>query len=262
MSIRHILLFLLIIYFGKDVSAQIDPPGGLFDLFRKHQSSDYIPDMISGNSVAFRDINGDGLPDIYLTCYKGNNHLLLNSGAYRPFKDVTQISGLSGNLRPDGVYNFESGRTTFDLKIGSIIIDIDNDEDGDILVSGRGISTSLYRNNGQLNFENITNHLDIYPPIEANAAISADINNDRFLDLFITDEKKSNRMLLNLGDGYFEDVTENAGLLTRGSCTGAAFSDIDRDGDQDLYVFLDAAHSCDVFRHTQRARLTEEEIFL
>ena len=65
-------------------------------------------------------------------CSQGNNRLLLNSGAYRPFKDVTQISGLSGNLRPEGVYSFESRRTSFDLKIGSVIVDVDNDDDGEI----------------------------------------------------------------------------------------------------------------------------------
>jgi signal transduction histidine kinase len=206
------------------------------DIFNQKKSRAYIPDMTDGNGVAFRDVNGDGLPDIYMICFSGNNRLLLNSGAYRPFKDVTQIAGLYGNLRPEGVYNFESGRTIYDLKIGTTIVDIDNDDDGDVIITGRGISTALYRNNGSLKFENITAHLDLYPPIEANSCVSADVNNDRYLDLFITDGQYSNRMLINQGDGFFKDLTTESGLWSDGKCLGASFSDIDRDGDQDLYV--------------------------
>jgi signal transduction histidine kinase len=192
--------------------------------------------MRDGSGVAFRDINGDDLPDIYLTCYQGNNRLLLNNGAYRPFKDVTQISGLSGNLRPEGVYNFESRRTTFDLKLGAVIIDADNDDDGDIIVTGWGISTALYRNDGPLIFKNITDHFDLFPPVDANGCISADVDNDRFPDIFITEERQNNRLLINSGDGFFKDATDIANLYSSGACKGASFSDVDLDGDQDLYV--------------------------
>lgn len=230
--IRSIIIIVLV----SVLSAQSVEISEVSDLFRKRQSSTYIPSLEGGNGVAFRDVNGDQLPDIYLTSITGDNHLLLNKGAYRPFKDMTEIASLSGNPRPDGVYNFESGKTVLDTKFGTTIIDIDNDGDGDFVLTGWGISTSLFLNQGQLNFKNITDKLDLYPPIYANAGISADIDNDRFLDLFITDEIQSNRVLLNLGNGYFEDMTEFLGLQTDGGCRSAAFSDIDLDGDQDLYV--------------------------
>jgi len=220
----------------NDLTAQSKQTTQMADVFRVNQSSDYISDMVGVSGVAFRDLNADGRPDLYLTCFEGNNHLLVNSGAYRPFKDVTQISRLLGNLRPDGVYHFESGSTVYDRKNGAIIIDIDNDNDGDVIMTGWGISTSVYKNNGQLQFENITEHVEIFPPIHANGGFSADVDNDRFLDLFITDEKYSNRMLQNTGDGDYIDVTNFSGLESIGPSRGASFSDIDRDGDQDLYV--------------------------
>jgi signal transduction histidine kinase len=227
--ILHLLIFL-------DLSAQSIEPVQLSDVFRVNQSSDYISDMTGVSGVAFRDLNFDNRPDLYLTCFEGDNYFLVNSGAYRPFKDVTQIARLSGNLRPDGVYHFESGSTVLDRKNGAIIVDIDNDDDGDVIMTGWGISTSVYKNNGQFQFENITEYVEIFPPIQANGAISADIDNDRFPDLFITEELSSNRLLQNQGDGYFIDITISAGLESIGPSRGASFSDVDRDGDQDLYV--------------------------
>jgi len=228
-----IIISLLII---NELVAQSEDVFQITDYFRINQSKDYVSDIMGGSGVAFRDLNADGLPDIYLTCFEGNNHLLVNSGAYRPFKDVTEITTLSGNLRPDGVYHFESGRTVHDRKNGAIIVDFDNDNDGDVIMTGWGISTAVYRNNGQLQFENITENVEIFPPIHANGCFSADIDNDRFPDIFITDEHQSSRMLKNTGDGSFIDITTDAGLRSTGHSRGASFSDVDRDGDQDLYI--------------------------
>jgi signal transduction histidine kinase len=190
--------------------------------------------MHDGNGVAFRDVNGDNMPDLYLICLRGENRLLINSGAYRPFKDMTAISGLSGNPRPGGVFELDS--TIYDLKLGTTLFDSDNDNDCDIFITGWRISTSLYRNDGNLNFQNVTNRLDIFPPIDANGCAAADINNDGLLDVFISDEHYSNRMLLNIGDNYFQDVTTQCGLEFTGISKSGRFCDVDNDGDQDLYV--------------------------
>ena len=230
------LLILVSILIIENLYAQSFQPPRIEDFFRVYQSKDYIDDIDGGSAVAFRDLNADGLPDIYITCFEGNNHLLVNSGAYRPFKDITQITTLSGNLRPEGVYHFDTGRTIHDRKNGAIIVDIDNDEDGDVIMTGWGISTAVYKNNGQLQFENITENVDIFPPIFANGCFSADIDNDRFLDLLITDEYQGNRLLHNSGDGSFIDITNLSGLQSTGPSRGASFCDVDRDGDQDIYI--------------------------
>ena len=234
--LNRILVLIIYFLFFKELIAQSAQTLQMSDIFRINQSSDYINDILDVSGVAFRDLNGDKRPDLYLTRTEGDNQLLVNSGAYRPFKDITQIARLSGNLRPEGVYHFESGSTVLDRKNGAIIIDIDNDDDGDLIMTGWGISTSVYKNNGQLGFENITEFVEIFPPLQANGCFSADIDNDRYVDLFITDERHSNRILKNIGDGYFIDITVSSGLTSIGPSRGAAFSDVDRDGDQDLYV--------------------------
>ena len=116
------LIILIIFLISTELVSQSERPIRIEDFFRINQSKDYVSDISGASGIAFRDLNSDGLPDIYITCLEGNNHLLLNSGAYRPFKDVTQITTLSGNLRPEGVYHFESGRTVHDRKNGAIIV--------------------------------------------------------------------------------------------------------------------------------------------
>ena len=123
-------------------------------IFRQIQSRSYIPDIQDGNGVAFRDINGDQMPDLYLVCLRAENRLLINSGAYRPFKDMTAITGLYGILRPGGVFELDS--TIYDLKLGTTLLDFDNDDDCDVFISGWRISTAFYQNDGNLNFQNIT----------------------------------------------------------------------------------------------------------
>jgi len=231
-----VILFLNGLFLSVDLSAGTNLSDHLAQLFQKVTVPRLIPDMTDGNGVAFRDVNGDNLPDIYLTCYRADNRLLLNQGAYRPFKDVTQITGLTGILRPDGVYNFESRSTIYDIKIGAVLIDVDNDNDTDVFISGRGITTALYLNLTQLTFLNISERLEIYPPVEANAIIAGDINNDRFPDVYISDESRTSRLLQNNSDGYFSDVTDRNGLKNSGFSGGAAFSDVDQDGDLDLYI--------------------------
>lgn len=67
-------------------------------------------------------------------------------------------------------------------------------------------------------------------------AVFGDVDNDGDVDLFITNEYSSNRLYRNNGNGYFEDITDLAGLSTKYGGMCASFADIDGDGKLDLYV--------------------------
>ena len=62
-----------------------------------------------------------------------------------------------------------------------------------------------------------------------------DYDADGFPDLYIT-SYGSNQLLRNRGDGTFEDATELAGVDDPRWSTGSAWSDVDLDGDLDLFV--------------------------
>ncbi len=68
-------------------------------------------------------------------------------------------------------------------------------------------------------------------------AAVGDVDADGWPDLYVTDLVGPDHLYRNRGDGTFEDVTFAAGLSGSSfHSNGAAFADVDDDGDLDLYV--------------------------
>ena len=63
-----------------------------------------------------------------------------------------------------------------------------------------------------------------------------DFNNDALLDIYFTGNMTSNRLYLNRGNWNFEDITEQAGLVSQGWSNGASLVDLNQDGYLDIYV--------------------------
>lgn len=67
-------------------------------------------------------------------------------------------------------------------------------------------------------------------------AATADVDGDGWPDLYVTRLDGPDVLFRNRGDGTFEDVTAEAGLDRPLPSNGAAFGDVDDDGDPDLVV--------------------------
>ncbi len=100
-----------------------------------------------------------------------------------------------------------------------------------------GRSCGLFRNVDGGHFRDVTTSSRLNPATDySHGCVSGDVNSDGFSDLLVTCYGR-NCLLLNQGDGTFTDVSEEAGL--RGTPTwntAAAFGDVNRDGELDLYV--------------------------
>jgi hypothetical protein len=99
----------------------------------------------------------------------------------------------------------------------------------------------LFRNRGDLTFEDVTEKAGVAGKGYDLGVAAADYDNDGDTDLFVAG-LRANVLYRNRGDGTFEDVTTKAGLGAPDPeygtlwAVGAAFFDYDNDGWLDLFV--------------------------
>ena len=159
------------------------------------------------------------------------------------FRDVAKEAGINFKLvsgLPDKHYIAES------MTGGVAIFDYNNDGLPDIyLVNGSTIEAEragnniaedhLYRNNGDGTFTDVTHQAGLGDRRWTMGVAIADVNNDGFDDIYITNYG-GNRLYLNNGDGTFRDFSRESQTDVSGWSSGAAFADFDGDGLVDLYV--------------------------
>jgi hypothetical protein len=197
--------------------------------------------------VSTADFNGDGWPDIYVA-NDGQPNLLWINQRDGTFKNMGLLSGtaLSAHGKAKAGMGVDAG-------------DIDNDGDEDLFVTNlTGEGNDLYVNDGSGLFEEQSGRSGLGPASRAYTGFGSawfDIDNDGWLDTLIVNGavqtiealRRANdpfplhqRKLLfrNLRDGRFEDVTARGGPAFQLSEVGrgAAFGDIDNDGDVDIVV--------------------------
>jgi hypothetical protein len=119
--------------------------------------------------------------------------------------------------------------------------DFNNDGCIDLLVLRGGWEfprrRSLLRNNCDGTFTDVTAQSGLLEPIgSSQSAVWADIDNDGKLDLFIANENAPAQLFLNLGDGTFADISNEAGIGRRAISKAVASADYDNDGYPDFYV--------------------------
>ena len=219
----------------------------------------YLPET-TGAGCAFIDYDNDGWMDIYLVnsgkCDFFNPNPPLSNALYRnnrdgTFTDVTAKAGVGAGGYGQGV----------------AVGDYDGDGFPDIYVTQYGRSI-LYHNNGDGTFTDVTEKAGVAAPGWSSSAVWFDYDNDGRLDLFVCqfvefskaqskdcrageDAKQgyciphlykptSSWLFHNNGDGTFSDVSKASGIAGHwGKAWGAVATDINNDGNMDLFVAND-----------------------
>jgi len=190
---------------------------------------------------AIIDIDGNGVPEV-----------VMGGG----FNQVDAIFAFNGNTFVDATASLGKGlvKAHNDTTYGMAVLDVDADGRSDIFIA-RDSGITLYLNKVS-GFHG--KKLDI-PFNEKSVPLSialADLNHDGYVDMFVSTYIKlalvegqnifnkagygsTSVLLLNNGDNTFSDITVKAGMDYVHNTFVAVFSDVDRDGDQDLVVAHD-----------------------
>ena len=198
-----------------------------------------------GLGVVGADFSGDGLADFYVANDGMANQLWLNRGD-GTFVDGALVAGVAVNADglPEGSMGIAAG-------------DPDNDGDLDLFVTNITREThAFYRNLGRGHFEDGRLRAGLGGPTAPYTGFGTDwfdYDNDGWLDLFVANGavtiiealrgdpspfRQRNLLFRNVGEGRFRDVTGQAGPVFASLAVGrgAAFGDIDNDGDVDVLV--------------------------
>jgi hypothetical protein len=232
----------------------------------------------SGGGVTLFDADGDGDLDLYLVqgafdpvaapALPGRmppvaptNRLYRNDGGWR-FTDVTDGSGLG-----DPGYG-----------MGAAAADYDGDGDLDLALANFG-RCRLFRNEGGGRFADVSGEAGIDADGFFVGACWGDADGDGNLDLLLCgylrwDPAVKNpggglfpgplsfpgeppRLYLGAADGTFRDATRERGLYTSaGRGMGAAFSDLDADGRQEIVIANDGTPNF-VFERREQGRFSD-----
>jgi len=179
----------------------------------------------------------------------GEKGLLLYSGKQKFGEFAEDNQGFSSNkLIFYGI--------TIDDEYGVAMADFNNDDKTDIYCVRIYEQNRLYINNLELKKEPFGVNSFAEEALKRNAngvlisesskaqnelklGISvADIDNDQDQDIYLSYLNSNNKLLLNKGDGYFRNVSEqkNRACQNYKRSNGAIFADIDIDGDLDLFI--------------------------
>ncbi|MCB1041883.1 MAG: CRTAC1 family protein [Acidobacteria bacterium] len=176
------------------------------------------------------DYDGDGWVDFYVTNASGPNGLYHNQG-----DGTFLMSPIQGQVALAAI---QSG--------GAVFVDYDNDGWQDLYVVNKGANT-LFHNNAGLSFTDVSVLSGVDDPGVGESATWGDYDGDGYLDLYVANWERTlgnpaaypDALFHNNQDGTFTNVTSLLTFETGYLGFIAGFVDVDKDGDQDIYLLTD-----------------------
>jgi tetratricopeptide (TPR) repeat protein len=189
-----------------------------------------------------RSLRGIGFADATSLALSQQKSPPLNFKHQGTAMDAEVAKAWNGEPMPKEWFVKNKGRFVAAFGSGAAVGDYDNDGYADVyLVNSAVNANALLHNNGNGAFTNVTAKAGVggngsWRP--GMAAVWGDSDNDGDLDLLVT-TYGGVILYRNNGNGTFTDITRPAGLNNVPAdtwCMGAAFADVDHDGDLDVYV--------------------------
>ena len=182
---------------------------------------------------AWADIDNDGLPDLFVTQSSNGGteySVMLHQDSTAVFSNITDGDLLLPGLLPRGI-GWQ---------------DINNDGLVDMLIAISGgdfMKNRMFVNAGGGTFvRDALLFADVYK--ESRSVGWCDYNNDNLPDVYIVNgaedhcdvPQRTNQLFKNRGNGFWEEVAQDAGVDEIGHGRGCVWGDINNDGYMDLFV--------------------------
>ena len=202
--------------------------------------------------VAAADYDGDGFSDLYVTAY-GRATLYHNNGN-GTFSDVTDAAGVAvPGWTTSAVFFDYDGDGRLDLFVGSYVrygLDTPTSCSGSphgkryycVPRIFQPLPSTLFHNEGGGRFRDVSAETGIGKALgKALGVVATDFDDDRRLDLFVTNDTSPNHLWMNRGGGRFEEtgLAAEVAFSANGkprSSMGTDTADFDGDGRQDLAI--------------------------
>jgi len=177
--------------------------------FSFHQ---YIEKNIQTDAVVANDFNNDGNVEIIATNHSGS-----------VFYYEQSSTGFSRSLLKN-ISNQPFGMVSFDF---------DDDSDVDCVIGDRGGLLYFFENNGNATFNVTQKRFDGY---YYHGLSKGDFDNDGDIDLLLNGVFSDHHILLNNGDGKFQDTGPLLAFSDIYLCLGVTSNDFDNDNDIDILL--------------------------
>jgi hypothetical protein len=213
---------------------------------------------------AWGDVDNNGLPDLYISVFGGDNKLFINHGGNTPddwkFEESAAKAGVQQPYWSFPAWFFDYDNDGYDdiFICGYDFTRFDRVAEDELIsiMSHKPVAElpRLYHNNGNGTFTDVTKKAGVSRVIYAMGSNFEDINNDGWLDFYLgtgVPDLRSlvpNRMFLNQNGKFFADVTYDGGFGHIQKGHGIGFGDLDNDGDQDMYCVVGGAYEGDNFK--------------
>lgn len=163
----------------------------------------------------------------------------------------------------------QTGLAKVGLAGGAIVDDFDDDGYLDVMSSSWGLMDQIrfFHNNHDGTFSDRTESAGLIGIVGGLQISHADYNNDGHLDVLVLrgawlrdQGHLPNSLLKNNGDGTFEDVTEEAGVLSFHPTQAGVWADYDNDGWIDFFVGNESSpgdpHPCELYHNNRNGTFT------
>ena len=235
----------------------ITSPTGECHLFRNNRDGTFT-DIIQGSGIdlkgrhclgcTFGDIDGDGLDDLFVTCYQSQQNALFKNLGGGKFKDITREAGLERKASSVGCVFadiFNRGRLDLYVSTDSWLSGA-NYTEAQLLKMNHAVQPNiLYSGDGKGKFASVDSPILALKTL-GHDVICEDLDHDGLLDNYVgVDAESGNKWATSKGgnplytrpDGKtWQEKSDEWGIKHVANCVCVPAVDFDNDGDLDLLL--------------------------